>query len=182
MPPISNSIGSHGCSEETTDETSGVDAHAGEAHGGDSAENDAKARTSQEDELARVLEHCASVLRSGLQQLQDISIEDLVFCEPPKDANPLVPAPPTLQVLATANLPFLQYHDWIMTLYSEAQKLDCGSFKRCEHIKHSLLEDLRDEWTKLEELKHRAWQMASQRSPEPGSAQITDTCEYIVWE
>ena len=68
MPPISKSIGSHSCSEEITDETSGVDAHAREAHGhgSNSAENDVMAQTSQEDELARVLEHCASVLQSGL--------------------------------------------------------------------------------------------------------------------
>ena len=71
MPPISKSIGSHSCSEEITDEISGVDAHAREAHGhgSNSAENNVMAQTSQEDELARVLEHCASVLQSGLQQL-----------------------------------------------------------------------------------------------------------------
>jgi hypothetical protein len=181
MPYMSRSTGSSDCSEkETTDKISGVDAHTSRAHGGDSAESYATTRTSQEDELVSALEDCISILRSGLQQFQNISIEDLVFCEPPKDVDPLIPSPPTLQVLATTNLPFLQYHDWIMTLYSETQKLDCGSFERCGRIKHGLLEDLRKEWAKLEDLKHRAWQMTSQRSPEPGSAQITDTCEYMV--
>jgi hypothetical protein len=161
MPPISQSTGSYGCSEEET-----------------TSHRDAMTWTSQEDELASALEDCVSVFRSGLQQLQDISVEDLVFCEAPKDsdADPLITPP--LQILATTNLPFLQYHDWIMKLYLETQKLDCGTFERCGRIKHGLLDDLRNEWTKLEELKHRAWQMASLRSPEPGSAQITDTCEY----
>jgi hypothetical protein len=136
--------------------------------------------TSPEDELASALEDCVSVFRSGLQKLQDINIEDLVFCSGPlKDADLL--DPPPLQILATANLPFLQYHDWIMKLYVETQNLDCGRFERCGRIKHSLLNDLRNEWTKLEELKHSAWKIASLvRSPEPGSAQITNTCEYIV--
>lgn len=174
MPPISQPTGSYGC--ETAYQMSEVDAHA--ANDGDSAESHAMTWTSQEDELVSALEDCVSVFRSGLQQLRDISIEGLVFCEPLKDANPLIPPP--LQILATANLPFLQYHDWVMTLYLETQKLDCGRFERCRHIKHSLLEDLRNEWTKLEELKRRAWQMASLRSPEPGSAQIINTCEYIV--
>ena len=181
MPHISQSTDGYGCSKKgTTDKTSGVDAHTSRAHGGDSAESHAVTRTSQEDELVSTLKDCVSVLRSGLQQFQNISIEDLVFCEPPKDADPLAPSPPTLQVLATTNLPFLQYHDWIMTLYSETQKLDCGNFERCGHIKKGLLEDLQKEWAKLEDLKHRAWQVTSQRSPEPGSAQIISTCEYMV--
>lgn len=151
---------------------------------GDSAESHAMTWTSQEDELASALEDCVSVFRSGRSGLQQLHIDVLVFCEPPKDANSDSLIPP-LQPLATTNLPFLQYHDWILTLYSETQKLDCGRFKRCENIKHSLLNDLRNEWTKLEELKHRAWaawQMASgsQCSPEPGSAHITNTCEYTV--
>ncbi len=182
MPPISQSAGSYasGSSEkETTDEISGVGTHG--AHGGDSAERYSMTWTSQEDELASALEDCVSVFRSGLQQLQDINIEDLVFCRPPKDAADSDPLdPPPLQILATANLPFLQYHDWIMKLYVETQNLDCGRFERCGCIKHSLLNDLRNEWTKLEELKHSAWKIASLRSPEPGSAQITNTCEYIV--
>lgn len=177
MPPIS--IGSYGCSKkETTDKISGLSGV--DAHGGDSAKSHAMTRTSQEDELVSTLEDCVSVLRSGLQEFQNISIEDLVFCKPPKDANPLIPHAPTLQVLATTNLPFMEYHDWIMTLYSEMQNLDCGSFERCEHIKHGLLEDLQKEWAKLEDLKHRAWQMSSQRNAEPGSAQIINTCGYMV--
>jgi hypothetical protein len=176
MPLISQptATGSYGLSEtETTEEISGAD-----THGGESTESNAMRWTSQEDELASALEDCVSVLRSGLQRLQDISVEDLVFCEPLKDADPLIPPP--LQIIAIKNLPFLRYHDWIMTLYSETQKLDCGMFERCERIKHSLLHDLRNEWTKLDELKRRAWQMASLRSPEPGSAQIINTCECIV--
>ena len=159
----------------TSNEISGVDTHG--AHIGDCAEGYAMTWSSQEDELASALEHCASVFRSGLRHLQDSGVENLVFCEPPKDANPRIPPP--LQLLASENLPFLQYHDWIMTLYFEAQKLDCGRFERCRRIKHRLLDDLRNEWAKLEELKHRAWEIASHRSPEPGSARIINTCEYI---
>ena len=191
MPPISQSTNSHGCTKNgTTDEISGLsevasDTHASGSHGtgGDSVESYVMTRTSQEDKLVSALEDCVSVLQSGLQQFQDISVDDLVFCEPPNDvdaADPLIPAPPPLQVLATTNLPYLQYHDWIMTLYLETKKLDCRSFERCGRIKDSLLEDLRNEWTKLEDLKHRAWQITSQHSPEPGSAQITNTCEYMV--
>ena len=171
--------------KKTTNEISlaGVDIHGAHASGGDSdsesADADAMIWTSQEDELASALEDCVSVFWSGLQQLQDIGIEDLVFCEPPKDldTDPLIIPP--LQILVTANLPFLQYQDWIMKLYLETQKLDCGTFEHCGHIKHSLLDDLWNKWTKLEELKHRAWQKASLHSPEPGSAQIIDTCELL---
>jgi hypothetical protein len=178
---MSQPTGNYSCSEEeTTNEIPGVDTH--EAHGGNSAENDVMTWTSQEDELASALEDCISVFRSGLRQLQDISIiKDLVFCEPLKDANSDSPVP-SLQPLATANLPFLQYHDWILTLYSETQKLDCGRFKHCGRIKNRLLSDLRKEWTELEKLKYKAWQMAS--SPKPGSAQITNTCEHnsdCIW-
>ena len=177
MPPIST--GSNGRSKkEITDEISGLSGV--DVHGGDSAESHAMTRTSQEDELVSTLEDCVSVLQSGLQQFQNIRVEDLVFCEPPKDADPLIPHPPTLQVLATTNLPFLEYHDWIVTLYTETQKLNCGSLERCERIKHGLLEDLEKEWAKLDDLKHKAWQMTSQRSAEPGSAQIINTCGYMV--
>jgi hypothetical protein len=128
--------GSYGLSEtETSEEILGAD-----TYGGSSTESNAMRWTSQEDELASALEDCVSVLQSGLQRLQDISIEDLVFCEPPNDADPLIPPP--LQFLATKNLLFLHYHDWIMTLYSETQKLNCGMFECCECIKHSLLDDL----------------------------------------
>ena len=82
--------GSYGLSKtETTEEISGAD-----THGGESTESNAMRWTSQEDELASALEDCVSVLRSGLQRLQDISVEDLVFCEPLKDADPLIPPPP----------------------------------------------------------------------------------------
>ncbi|KAN0127821.1 hypothetical protein V8E53_014377 [Lactarius tabidus] len=64
--------------------------------------------TSQEDAIAKSLEACLSIFRSGL--LQDICIEDLVFC-----------------------------------------KLS---------IKDQLLDDLRNEWVRLDDLKLCAWQMA----------------------
>ena len=175
MPLIPQFTDRHGCgATETTNKISG--ARTPGTYNVDSAESCEMAWTSQDDELASSLEDCVSAFRSGLQQLQDISFEDLVFCEPQKDTDLTIPPP--LQIFANANLPFLHYHDWIIELYKEAQNLDCGRFERCERIKHSLLDDLRNEWTKLEKLKHRAWQMASLRSPEPGSAQITNTCEY----
>jgi hypothetical protein len=135
--------------------------------------------TSQEDELASTLESCLSVFRSGL--IEDISIKDLVFCKPSKDDDSLTPPP--LQSLATANTEFLKYQDWIMELWLETEKLDCGSFERCRNIKAKLLDDLRNEWTRLEELKRRAWLLATQNDftipprPEPGLAQIIDTCK-----
>jgi hypothetical protein len=177
MDPISRSTGSYGCcsQKETTHEISEVD-----IHGAQSADSETYAMcwTSQEDEIASILEGCVSTFWSGLQKLQDINVEDLVFCEPQKDAEPHIT--PTLQMLATTNLPFMKYHDWIITLISDTQKLDCGSSERCGRIKQNLLDDLWNEWTKLEELKCRAWQLASLRSPEPGSAQITNTCENII--
>jgi hypothetical protein len=134
--------------------------------------------TSQEDELAGTLEDFASVFQSGLLQLHDIKIDNLVFCEPSKDDDGHIPPP--LQSHATTNIQFFQYRDWLIKLRVEAEKLDCGGFERCRRIKHQLLEDLRDEWTKLEKLKCRAWQIVSLRcpSPGPGLTQTIDTCEY----
>ena len=175
MPPVPQPTGSYGHSErETTNEISGVGTPG--TYNSDSAESYAMSWTSQDDELASALEGCVSAFRSGLQQLQDISFKDLVFCEPQKDTDLTIPPP--LQILANANLPFLQCHDWIIKLYMETQKLDCGRFERCERIKQSLLDDLRNEWTKLEKFKQRAWQAASLCSPDPGSAQIINTCAY----
>jgi hypothetical protein len=70
-----------------------------------------------------------------------------------------------------------------MELWLETEKLDCGSFERCRNIKAKLLDDLRNEWTRLKELKRRAWLLATQNDftipprPESGSAQIIDTCK-----
>jgi hypothetical protein len=147
---------------------------------GNSARSYAMSWTAQEDELASTLEDRESVFRSGLLRLRDISINDLVFCEPSKDDDIL--SPPQLQSHATANTQFMQYHDWIVKLYLETENIDCRGFKRCRRIKDRLVDDLRNEWTKLEELKRRAWQMASLRhpspDPDPGLAQIIDTCEH----
>jgi hypothetical protein len=133
--------------------------------------------TSQEDELSSALEDCVSVFQSGPLQLHDIRIRDLVFCELSKDDDGHIPPP--LQSHATTNIQFLQYHDRLIELYVEAEKLDCGGFERCRRIKDQLLDDLRSELTKLENLKHRAWQIASLRcpSPDPSLAQKIDTCE-----
>ena len=90
MPPVPQSTGSYGRSErETTNEISGVGTPG--TYNSDSAESYAMSWTSQDDELASALEGCVSAFRSGLQQLQDISFEDLVFCEPQKDTDLTIP-------------------------------------------------------------------------------------------
>jgi hypothetical protein len=148
--------------------------------------NDMMAWTSsQEDELVTNLENCLSVFQSGL--LKELRINGLVFCQPSKEDDPHTPPP--LQSLVPANTEFLQYQDWIIKLCLETEKLDCRSFKQCKSIRDRLLEDLRNEWTKLKESKHRAWQMASHNGlrfqltvpprPDPGLAVIIDTCEYL---
>jgi hypothetical protein len=128
------------------------------------------------------LQECLSLFRSGL--LQDINIDNLVFCELSQEDDPHTPPP--LQSLATANIQFLQYQDWITKLYLEAEKLDCGGFERCRSIKGELLGDLQNERTKLEELKCGAWQLVSQNAgltmpprlnSDPDFAQGIDTCE-----
>jgi len=144
-------------------------------------------RNSKEDEIASILEECLSVFRSGM--LQDIKVDDLVFCEPSKEGEPQIPPP--LQSLATANTQFLQYQDWIQKLSLDAKKLDCEGFERCRSIKCQFLEDLQSEWTKLDELKRRAWQLTSQStgltmpprpSADPALVRVQrleiDTCEY----
>jgi hypothetical protein len=137
--------------------------------------------TVQEDKLASTLQECLTLFRSGL--LQDINIDNLAFCKPFQEGNPHTPPP--LQSLATANAHFLQYQDWITKLYLEAEKLDCGGFERCRSIKGELLGDLRNEWTKLEELKRSAWLTSQNAGPTmpprpnsgPGFVQGIDTCE-----
>jgi len=124
------------------------------------------------------LEECLSVFHSGL--LQDISTEDLVFCEPSEDDDPLIPPP--LQPLAVANNQFLEYQNWIIKLYCETSKLDCGNLERCQVIWGKLINELRDEWIRLDDLKCRAWQITfRKRTPSPsnatdlGSVQVIDT-------
>jgi hypothetical protein len=142
--------------------------------------NDMMAWTSsQEDELVTNLESCLSVFRSGL--LKEHQIDSLVSCQLSKEDD--LHTPPPLQSLAPANT------KWIIKLCLETKKLDCGSFKQCKSIRDHLLKDLRNKWTKLKELKCRAWQMASYHGlqfqlavpphPDPGLAVIIDTCEYF---
>ncbi|KAH8976698.1 hypothetical protein EDB86DRAFT_2839446, partial [Lactarius hatsudake] len=117
-----------------------------------------QAWASQEDELARSLEDCLSVFRSGL--LHDIRIEGLVFWEPSKEDD--LRPPPPLQRLAKANTQFLEYREWIKKMLIDCQNLDCGTFERCRSIRDQLLHDIQNEWIKLDDLQLRAWQMASQ--------------------
>jgi hypothetical protein len=147
----------------------------------DPAGNYAMARTSEADELADTLEKSISDFRSGL--LQDISVKDLVFCQPSVADD--LSLPPPLQSHATVNAEFLQYQELIMKLYVEVEKLDCERFEHCRNIKYRFLDDLRKEWAKLNDLKCSAWRMASKKPatimphrPDPGSAQVMDTCEY----
>ena len=146
-----------------------------------SAGNYAMAWTSEADELADALEESISDFQFGF--LQDISVKNLVFCKPsaPDDLS----LPPPLQSHATVNAEFLQYQEWIMKLYVETEKLDCEMFECCRNIKNWLLDDLRKEWARLNDLKCSAWRMASKKltaimphRPDPGSAQVIDTCEY----
>ncbi|KAN0128845.1 hypothetical protein V8E53_013343 [Lactarius tabidus] len=112
--------------------------------------------TSQEDAIAKSLEACLSIFRSGL--LQDIHIEDLVFCKPSDEDDPH--SPPPLQSLTKANTQFLQYRDWMTKMFNDAHSMNCSSFERCRSIKDQLLNDLQNEWVRLDDLKLRAWQMA----------------------
>jgi len=101
-------------------------------------------RNSKEDKIASILEECLSVFQSGL--LQDIKIDNLVFCDPSNGDNPHTPdTPPPLQSLATTNTQFLQYQDWIKELSLDTKKLDCKGFEHCRRIKHQLLNDLANE-------------------------------------
>ena len=147
----------------------------------DLAGNCAMAWTSEADEVADALEGSISAFQSGL--LQDISLKDLVFCDASADDD--LSLPPPLQTHATANAEFLQYQEWIMRLYVETEKLDCEGFERCRNMKSRFLDDLRKEWSKLDDLKSSAWRMASKKRTtitphrlDPGSAQVIDTCEY----
>ncbi|KAH9168592.1 hypothetical protein EDB89DRAFT_1909173, partial [Lactarius sanguifluus] len=126
----------------------------------------------QEDELARSLEDCLSIFRSGL--LHDIHIEGLVFWEPSKkdDLHP----PPPLQRLAKANTQFLEYCKWIKKMLINCQNLDCGTFEHCRSIRDQLLHDIQNEWIKLDDLQLHTWQMVSQKDrsvPMPSDPGLT---------
>jgi hypothetical protein len=144
--------------------------------------------TSQEDELAHSLESCLSIFRSGL--LQDIRIDDLVFCKPSEEDDPRFPPP--LQSLAIPNAQFLEYRDWIIKMFNDTHNLDCGSFERCRSIKDQLLDDIRNEWIRLDDMKLLAWQMTSRNdhamaslsesgpaASDFGSARVIDTCKCV---
>jgi len=156
----------------------------------DSARNCAMAPTPEADELADALEDSISDFQSG--KLQDISVKDLAFCKPSTGDDLSLRLPPPLQSHATVNTKFLQYQEWIMKLYVEIEKLECEKFKRCRNIKSQFLDDLQKEWSKLDKLRCSAWQMASKKCttiipyrPDPGSAQVIDTCEYhsnLSWD
>ena len=127
------------------------------------------------------LEDSISDFWSGL--LQDISIKDLIFCKPSAGNN--LSCPPPLQIHATVNTEFLQYQEWIMKLHVEIEKLDCERSECCRNIKSQFLDDLWKEWAKLDDLKCSAWQIASEKhatimphQPDPGLAQVINTCEY----
>lgn len=123
--------------------------------------------TSQEDEVAQSLEDCLSVFRSGLHQ--DFRTEDLVFCTADTQT------PPPLQSLAVANAQFLEYRDWVTKLYMDTDSLDCGPFERCKAIRGQLLDDLRNECARLDELELQAWQAQARQNSL--SVQVVDTCE-----
>ena len=140
---------------------------------------------SQEDKLARSLEDCLSVFQSGL--LQDIHAKDLVFCDPSDQDDPQLPPP--LQSLAISNTQFMEYQDWILTMFTDTLNLDCGQFEHCRSIRDQLLNDIRNEWIRLHNLEQCSWQMASHNSrpmfsqsdPGPtasdlGPTQVIDTC------
>jgi len=154
---------------------------------GDGADNSAgnctMAPTPEADELADALEDSISDFQSG--KLQDISVKDLAFCEPSAGDDLSLRLPPPLQSHATMNAKFLQYQGWVMELYVEIKKLECEKFECCRNIKSWFLDDLQKEWSKLDKLKCSAWWMASKKCttiiphcPDPGSAQVIDTCEY----
>lgn len=153
-----------------------------EAH--NSQENEATSSLEEED-LARSFADHLTGLRS--RSLLDIHIEDLVFCQPSMAVDPSIPPP--LQTLAGTNAQYLEYRDWIINLYLETiePNLVCDRSEHCRALRNKLLDELRIEWAKLDELKLRAWQMAPQKSSgEPpcsnpnvmdlDSAQVIDTC------
>lgn len=125
-----------------------------------------------EDELARSLADRLSGFRS--RALPDIHIEDLVFCEPSREDDPSIP--PALQSLAGMNTRYLEYRDWIVNLYLDSSSLECDRSEHCRTLKNQLLDEIRIEWAKLDELKLRAWQtrMAPQNSPSVPPCSIPD--------
>jgi hypothetical protein len=139
----------------------------------------------RDDEVARSLQNCLSTFQSG--SAKGIITEDLVFCDPSETDDPN--SPPPLQSHAITNTNFLEYQGWIVTLFLETDKMDCGRFEKCEIMKNQLLCSLRKEWDKLEDIKLRAWQRCNSAwkahaippPPLPEMAQIVDTCSSFLW-
>ncbi|KAH9007811.1 hypothetical protein EDB85DRAFT_1904792 [Lactarius pseudohatsudake] len=139
---------------------------------------------SHDNELARSLQTCLSTFQLG--SVRDVTAEALAFCEPSENNDPNTPPP--LQSHATTNANFLEYQGWVVTLFLETDKMDCRRFEKCEKMKNQLLDCLRDEWNKLEDIKLRAWQRynAARKTrivpplPDPGMAQVVDTCSCFL--
>lgn len=138
---------------------------------------------SEEDQLTRSLANRLSDFQS--RSLPDICIEDLIFCKPSTEDDPSIP--PALQSHAETNAQYLEYRSRIIDLYLDTSSLECNRFERCKILKNQLLDELRIEWDKLDELKLRAWQVAAKNSPsvplcsDPDlmdfeSMQVIDTC------
>lgn len=139
-----------------------------------------------EDELACSLADRLSSFRS--QSFPDIHIKDFVFCKPSAEDDPSIP--PALQSLAGPNAQYLQYREWIVDLYLDTSRMECNRSERCRILKDQLLDEVKTVWTKLDELKLRAWRMARQNSPsappcpdpdviDTDSTQVVDTCRYL---
>lgn len=153
--------------------------------GVDTRESFISPSTSYDDELSRTLRNCVSAFQSG--SANSTINDDLAFCEPSEDDDPNTPPP--LQSHAITNADFLEYQGWIATLFLDADKIECRGLEYCELIKNELLDSLRNEWNKLEDIKLRAWKRCNHARqaraipppPPPGLAQIVDTCSYFLW-
>ena len=79
-------------------------------------------------------------------------------------------------------------------MFNDAHNLNCGSFERCRSIKDQLLDDIQNEWIRLDDLKVHAWQMAlrnedataSLSNPGPtasesDSTRVIDTCKSWLY-
>jgi hypothetical protein len=78
----------------------------------------------------------------------------------------------------------------MIKMFNDTHNLNCGSFERCRSIKDQLLDDIQNEWIRLDDLKLCAWQialwndgaMASLSDPGPttsdfDSTWVIDTCQ-----
>src|SRR6266702_7906825 len=80
-------------------------------------------------------------------------------------------------------------------MFIDTLNLNCSRFKHCRSIRDQLLNDIQNEWIKLDKLKLHAWQMApwngtghtmpTLSDPGPttsisdiGSMWVIDTCEW----